>query len=271
MHVAFAQAAGGDAGEPGALAQFLEVGCANISHAGLEAAHELENDIGERSLVWDAAFNTLCHQFAGTILAVAVARAFLHGADRAHAAVGLEAAALEMDRLARAFAGAGEQRAEHDEIRPGGERLDDVTGVADAAIGDDFHAIFPADIRDISDGGELRHAHAGNHPGGADGAWPHAHFHRAGTGGNQITRSLFGDYIACDHRHVRERAQLADRFHDDAGVAGGGIDEKGIRAGNQQRLAAVDAIGPHAHGRAAAKASLRVLGGVGEGDAFFNI
>ena len=98
-----------------------------------------------------------------------------------------------------------------------------------------------------------------------------ADFHGAGTGGDQIARALLGDHVAGHDRHVGKRAEFADHFHHVAGVAGGGIDEQRVRPGFDQRLAAVDAIRPHAHGGAAAELAVVVLGGVGEGDAFFDV
>src|SRR6478609_5564857 len=105
MDVALAQAAGGDADEAGAFAEFGEGGGTDVTHAGLEAAHELEDDVGERPFVRDAAFDAFGDEFAGAVLAVAIARAFLHGSDGTHAAVGFEPAALRLHRLAGAFAG----------------------------------------------------------------------------------------------------------------------------------------------------------------------
>ena len=71
------------------------------------------------------------------LLEVAVARAVLHRADRAHAAVALERAALVQDQLARALVGAREERADHHRRGAGGDRLGDVARELDAAVGDD--------------------------------------------------------------------------------------------------------------------------------------
>src|SRR5690606_6646451 len=123
-------------------------------------------------------------ELAGAVLAVAVAGTLVHRAERTHAAVGLEAAALEIDRLSGALAGAGEQRTEHDEVGAGGESFHHVAGVADATVGDDLHAALAAVAGDILDRGELRHADAGDDAGGADGAGSDADFQRAGAGGD---------------------------------------------------------------------------------------
>ena len=51
------------------------------------------------------------------------------------------------DQLARALVGAGEQVADHRRAGADGERLDDVAGVADAAVGDDRDAVCGAAAR----------------------------------------------------------------------------------------------------------------------------
>src|SRR3546814_1925008 len=70
------------------------------------------------------------------LLEVAVGRAARHGADRAHAAIGLVGAALEQEHLAGALLGAGEERADHGAARARGHRLGEVAGELDAAVGD---------------------------------------------------------------------------------------------------------------------------------------
>ena len=128
-----------------------------------------------------------------------------------------------------------------------------------------------ANVGDVADRRELRHAYAGDDPRGADRTRTDADFHRAGTCGNEIARALFGDDVASNHRHVRQRAELADHFHDVAGVAGGGVDEECICTRVDQHAAAVDAIRTHTDGSTAAELAVRVFGSVGERDALFDV
>ena len=58
---------------------------------------------------------------------------------------------------------------------PDGEGLDHVARVADAAVGDDGDAVLVGLGGAGGDRGDLRHAAAGDHPGGADGAGADAH------------------------------------------------------------------------------------------------
>ena len=64
----------------------------------------------------------------------------LHGAERAHAAVGLVLLAVDEDQLAGALLAAGQQAAEHDGVGAGHDRLGDVAGVLHAAVADHRHA-----------------------------------------------------------------------------------------------------------------------------------
>ena len=91
---------------------------------------------------------------------------------RAHAAVGLEAAALVEDGLAGRLVDAGEERADHDDAGAGGDGLGEVAGVLDAAVGDDGDAVLGGGARGLGDGGDLRHAGAGDHARGADDPGP---------------------------------------------------------------------------------------------------
>ena len=102
--------------------QGRESAAAAVAHAGAQAADELVNHRRDAALVRDAALDPLGHELLGRlrvrieielVLEVAVAAAAAHRAERSHAAVFLEAAALVENHLARALVGAGEQAADH--------------------------------------------------------------------------------------------------------------------------------------------------------------
>src|SRR5262249_12751822 len=134
---------------------------------------------------------------AGPLLAVALVRALGHGADGAHAAVGLEAAAAVDDRVAGALGQAGEQAADHHAVGAGGQRLGDVAGVADAAVGDHRDAA-GGGLGAVVDGGDLRHAHPRDDPRRADRPRPDAHLHGVGPGVDQGPGPLGRRHVAGD-------------------------------------------------------------------------
>ena len=93
---------------------------AAIAHARLQPAHHLVHDHRHRSAIRHAAFDAFRHQAcpAGSsrrqrrhlgrgisvgVLEIALARALRHRAQRSHAAIRLEGAALIQDQLARDF------------------------------------------------------------------------------------------------------------------------------------------------------------------------
>ena len=123
-------------------------------------------------------------------LEVAVGRAARHGADRAHAAVRLVGAALVEEHLARRLVGAGEQRADHGAVGAGGDRLGEVAGILDAAVADRRHAGGMAGLGGLDDRGELRHADARHHAGGADRARADADLDGVGAGIDQRLGAL---------------------------------------------------------------------------------
>ncbi len=147
-----------------------------VAHAGAQAAHELVDHRGHAALVRDAAFDAFRHELFRTVsafeiefvLEVPIAAAAAHGAERSHAAVFLEAAALEQDHLARALVRAGKQAADHRRAGADGQGFGDVAGVADAAVGDDRNITLCRGLCAGRDRRDHRHADAGHDARGAD-------------------------------------------------------------------------------------------------------
>jgi len=113
VYVTLTQALAGDADELGVVAQIRDRFGAGVAHAGAQAAHELTDDRGQGAAMRNAAFDAFWNQlFVGrAALAVAILAALFHGAQRAHAAVLLVAAALVEHELTRGFVRAGEEGA----------------------------------------------------------------------------------------------------------------------------------------------------------------
>ena len=76
-----------------------------------------------------------------------------HGRQRTHATVFFETASLIDDDFAWAFVHPCQQIAHHDTSRPCRQGLDDVSRVAQAAIGDDRHPVFGSSLNADHDGG----------------------------------------------------------------------------------------------------------------------
>src|SRR5882724_11052488 len=106
VHVALAEAGGGDADEARLAPQVGQGAGPEVAHAGPQAAHELLHDEGQRAFVRHPALDSLrdeLHAEFGALLvlevAVAAALALAHGLEGAHAAVELVGAPLVQDRL----------------------------------------------------------------------------------------------------------------------------------------------------------------------------
>src|SRR3974390_112541 len=131
VHVTFADASGGDTHEHRAGAHLGNVAAAGITHGCTQSAGELVQDGDDAALVRYATLDALRHpllELGGGVLEVAVGAgmALAHGAERAHAAVGLIRSALVELDLAGRLLGAGEQSADHDGVCAGGDGLGDV-------------------------------------------------------------------------------------------------------------------------------------------------
>ena len=210
---------------------------AAVGHAGPRAADELVQDSGQRPGDGDARLHSLRHELVAVDLRVAVA-AGRHGAQRAHPAVLLDDAPADALRLAGALLGHRQQPAEHDRIRSGGQGLDDVAGVADAAVADDRDVGFARRRGAHHDRGELRDADAGHDPSGADAPGPDAHLHPVRARLDERGRPLGRGHVpGHEVDRVSERGAIAAQGVDDvAGVAVGRVHAQGVDTGTDQRL-----------------------------------
>src|SRR6266540_4438696 len=144
VRMRLAQPRGGDAHELGLL-QLRKRRRAAVAHRLPQPADELIEDVPHRALVRDAPLDALGDHPVDVLdvaLEVAVLRepARLHRADRAHAAVLLEALALVHHDVAGALLRTCEERAEHRGIRAGRERLRQIAGRRHSAVCDQRHA-----------------------------------------------------------------------------------------------------------------------------------
>src|SRR6516225_6260800 len=94
VYVTLAHAGAGDAHEHRAGAHIGDVAAAGVAHGCAQAARELVEDRYHAPLVGNTALDTFGHELlelGGRILGVPVRRAMAlrHGAERAHAAIGL--------------------------------------------------------------------------------------------------------------------------------------------------------------------------------------
>src|SRR5690606_19209753 len=152
--------------------------------------HQLIDDGDHAALVCHAAFDAFGNKLVdvvGGVLEVTVGRAFGHGAQAAHAAVGLVGTALIQHHFAGGFFGTGEHAAHHAGGGPRSERLGDVARITDTAIGNERNARAVKRLGDVGNGGDLGYAHARNDAGGADGTCAGTDLDGVGAGGNQCT------------------------------------------------------------------------------------
>ena len=140
---------GRDADELGAGVELRQIARPGIAHRCAQAADQLVQHAGHRALIGHLPLDAFGHELErvlDVLLEIAVGRATRHGADRAHAAIGLIGAALIEIDLAGAFVGAGEQRADHHAVGTGGKRLGEIAGIFDAAVGDHRHVALLGDL-----------------------------------------------------------------------------------------------------------------------------
>ena len=267
MNMAFPQAGGADLDEAAPLPKFINGAAAEVTHTGPQAAKKLNNIVGDRAPVGDTPDNALGNQVAVVHVVgqvITVLAALLHGLYRSHAPVDLITPALKKDRLARTLFGPGEQAAEHDAVGAGREGFGDIAGVFNAAVGDQGNAGLVGNGFAIHDGRQLRHAHAGHHPGGADRTRPDADLDAVNAGFDQLFRALGGADIAGNDLGVLEIA--LDHLHgpDDIGrMAVRGINDDDIGPGLQKGLHPGRRFAADADGSPDPQPAQTVLAGLG--------
>src|SRR5690606_5361053 len=152
--------------------------------------------------------------------------------------------------------------AHHHRVGASGDSLGQVTGEADAAVGDHRHAGALEGRGDIGHGTDLRHADTGDDAGGADGARTDADLHTISAGFDQRQGGFSGGDVAADHLQLGQ--VLLDPAHtlDHAtGMAVSGVHHHYVDAGGGQRADAFFGVGAGADGGPNAQAALIVLGG----------
>ena len=118
--------------------------------------------------------------------------------------------------------------------------------------------------RSLSDGGDLRHACAGDHARGADGARADADFDGVCASIDEGNRAFVGGHVAGQQVDFgKALLDFAYRFEHARGVAVCGVDGEGIDAGVDQFGGALQKVAGGADGRADAQTALFVLAGVG--------
>src|SRR4051812_15623656 len=263
VRMAFAQPRRRDAHEARGL-QILNLRRAAITHRLAKPADELVQDARDRPLVGNAALDPFRHELLDVLdvaLEVAVARGTTraHRAERAHAAVLLVALTLVEHDVARALVSAREQRARHDGVGAGRDRLGNVARRRHAAVGDQRYAVPGGNRRAVVDRGDLRHAHTGNDPRCADRTWAYANLHRVGSGVDQRLRRLGRRNVAGNDLDVEFGLDAPDHLRHRGRMPVRGIDDENVDAGIDERAGALPGIVAHAHGGTHAQATLLIL------------
>ena len=197
----------------------------------------------------------------------------LHGTDAAHATVAFVATSLVQHDFAWGFLRACKHATHHHRAGTCSNRLGNVAAVADATVRNQRNARAAQSRGHIVDGGDLRHAHASDNAGGANGARANANLDRIGACfGQREGRSTRGN-VAADHVDLRVIAfHPTHTLNHAVAVAVGCIDDDRIHTSLDKRFDTLFSTLAHAHCRAYTQAARHITCSIGEtgllGDVF---
>ena len=232
----------------------------------------LVNRVSCRSFVRYTAFDAFGDELLSVFLEVTVLTATFHRSQGAHAAVFFVAAALVDDRFARAFFRAGQEVAHHDDVAAGSDGFGHITGIFDAAVGDDGDTIALSDFSTFIDGCDLRYADTSDDTGRADGARADADFDSVDATFDEGFRSGARSDVAGDDREVRiHLLDFFQRIEDAQGMAVSRIDDDDVDFGSDEGIEAVRHIMGYADSSGDQEAAITVFGRVRVFRSFFDI
>ena len=270
--MAFDESRVGDPDELGVMAKLFDVMLSAITHARAQTAHELEDHVREASAEGNPALDAFGNELFRARLEISVLAARSHRAERTHAAIDLEAPALEHFDLAGSLFRAREQAAYHDRARAAAESLDYIAAVLYTAVGDDALAHLIRLLGAVHDRRRLRHAYAGNDARRADGTGTDTHFDHVRAVFKECLRAFRRGDVAHDEREPRELAL----DHGNAGehvfaLSVRGVDRDHVHARIHERAHSFDDVRRDADRSTREQPSRLILGGMGVFDGFFDV
>ncbi|MPM84895.1 hypothetical protein SDC9_131971 [bioreactor metagenome] len=149
---------------------------------------------------------------------VAVAGAFFHCRQTAHATVCLETTALEDFEFARRLIRTSQHTAQHDGMSTGSHRFDDVSRILDSAVSDNCFAVFSRHTCSIIDSCDLRNTNTSYDTGRTDRARSDSDFDYIDSDIKQSAGSFCSRYISGNQGCVRELIADFFNFADNAGA-----------------------------------------------------
>ena len=153
---------------------------------------------------------------------------------------------MVQEHLTGCLVDASEHRAHHRHRRAHRQRLGQIAGILDPAVGHDRHVGAQSCPHRVSNRRQLRHPHARNDPCRADGSWTDADLHRVGARLDQRPRAIVRGNIAGDDLDpVGLTFDALNSAGDVRIVAVGGVDHHHIHAGIHQRHRALIASITH--------------------------
>lgn len=233
----------------------------------LETSVEVRDKLLDRTLVDDRSRNTLGDLDRVRLGVVTLGRSvstitgLLHGIERSHTTVLLEALAVQVEVLTGRLGGTGEETAHHDTRGTQSQGLGDVTNVSDTAIGNNGDTVLGSKLGNLVDGSSLRTTAGHNLLSDANGARTHTDTKAVSTGSDQASSLLPDDNVSGNDIDLGVSGlDPLDHLDLEGGVTLGRVQDNDVQSSGDKETKTVAVIGAGTNGSTAEQ--LLGLGGL---------
>mmetsp|Transcript_1984 Transcript_1984/g.4358 ORF Transcript_1984/g.4358 Transcript_1984/m.4358 type:complete len:438 (-) Transcript_1984:449-1762(-) len=235
------------------LIRIHEAAHSRILHPVLDPLNEIRDVPQHRTLVLHRARHALRDLDRRLIVIphVTLLAPLRHGLDAPHPAVPLEPHPVLVEVIPRRVVRPGEHAPHHDAGGSQGQRLGDVSGGFDAAVGQYGHAVPPREFGDVVHGRRLGASHGAHLLRGADGSDAHAHPQAVRARLDQVEGLQRRHDVAGDHLQFgMTRLEMLHYFDLEGGVSLRRVHDDDVHSRLHQRLGPFPILRSRADGRA---------------------
>ena len=178
--------------------KFCNSFAAAVTHTCADTAEKLEDRVGNRSFVRNAAFNAFGNELNGVLLEVSVLGALFHRSKRTHTTVNLKASAHVDFFFAGAFLTTCKERTKHNSICTCSKSLNHIAAILDTTVCNNGDIVFCSSACRIINSSDLRNTDTCNDTSCADRTGADTNLNSVSTCKDHILSSRTCSYVTAN-------------------------------------------------------------------------